>query len=84
MSSLSPYYYNALALHLRSGVRIFHSKMQFGVKLVLLRTPLPLLGGRVECAAEKKLVESLVDWGRCITFALATQKNGSSEVSEEP
>ena len=32
----------------------------------------------------KKLVESLVDWGRCITFALATQKNGSSEVSGGP
>ena len=33
---------------------------------------------------KKKLVESLVDSGSCITFALATQKNGSSEVSGEP
>ena len=33
---------------------------------------------------KKKLVESLVDSGRCIIFALATQKNGSSEVSGEP
>ena len=30
---------------------------------------------------KKKLVESLVDWGSCITFARATQKSGSSEVS---
>ena len=28
--------------------RIFHSKMQFGVELALLRTPPPLLGGREE------------------------------------
>ena len=35
-------------------------------------------------ARKKKFAESLVDWGRCITFALATQKNGSPEVSGEP
>ena len=34
--------------------------------------------------AEKKFAESLVDSGSCITFALATQKNGSSEASGEP
>ena len=33
---------------------------------------------------KKKLVESLVVSGSCITFALATQKNGSSEVPGEP
>ena len=31
--------------------RIFHSKMQFGVELALLRTPPPLLGGREEQVA---------------------------------
>ena len=43
--------YNALA-------RIFHSKMQFGVELALLRTPPPLQGGREEqvasCRDEKR------------------------------
>ena len=38
--------------------RIFHSKMQFGVELALLRTPPPLLGGREEqvasCRDEKR------------------------------
>ena len=38
--------------------RIFHSKMQFGVKLALLRTPPPLQGGREEqvasCQDEKR------------------------------
>ena len=44
----------------RKGVRcrIFHSKMQFGVELALLRTPPPLLGGREEqvasCRDEKR------------------------------
>ena len=31
--------------------RIFHSKMQFGVELALLRTPPPLQGGREEQVA---------------------------------
>ena len=39
-------------------VRIFHSKMQFGVELALLRTPPPPLGGREEqvasCRNEKR------------------------------
>ena len=39
-------------------LRIFHSKMQFGVELALLRTPPPLLGGREEqvasCRNEKR------------------------------
>ena len=38
--------------------RIFHSKMQFGVELALLRTPPPLQGGREEqvasCRDEKR------------------------------
>ena len=38
--------------------RIFHSKLQFGVELALLRTPPPLLGGREEqvasCRDEKR------------------------------
>ena len=38
----------------------------------------------VRHSRKKKLVESLVVSGSCITFALATQKNGSSEVSGEP
>ena len=44
--------------HLKTGIRIFHSKMQFGVELALLRTPPPLLGGREEqvasCRDEKR------------------------------
>ena len=40
------------------GIRIFHSKMQFGVELALLRTPPPLQGGREEqvasCRDEKR------------------------------
>ena len=43
---------------------------------------LGLLGWNVR--PKKSLVESLVDSGRCITFALATQKNESSEVSGDP
>ena len=39
-------------------LRIFHSKMQFGVELALLRTPPPPLGGREEqvasCRDEKR------------------------------
>ena len=31
---------------------------------------------------QKKLAKHLVDWKSCSTFALATQKNGVSEVSE--
>ena len=31
---------------------------------------------------KKKLAKHLVDWKSCSTFALATQKNGVSEVSE--
>ena len=30
----------------------------------------------------KNFVKHLVDWKSCSTFALATQKNGASEVSE--
>ena len=39
---------------------------------------------RDEALGEKNFSESLVVSGSCITFALATQKNGSSEVSGEP
>ena len=41
-----------------NSLRIFHSKMQFGVELALLRTPPPLQGGREEqvasCRDEKR------------------------------
>ena len=38
----------------KPGVCIFHSKMQFGVELALLRTPPPLLGGREEQVASSR------------------------------
>ena len=41
-----------------------------------------ILSWLVVSSAKKKLAKHLVDWKSCSTFALATQKNGVSEVSE--